>query len=45
MNWDKWLAALFVMLALTGCAQGPPHPPENKGNIPEHGGGDGGGSM
>ncbi len=52
MNWVRWLAALFVMLALTGCAQAvagqgqapyPPHPPQNNGNIPEHGGGDGGG--
>jgi hypothetical protein len=52
MNWGRWLAALFVMVALTGCAEGiagqagapyPPHPPETNGNMPEHGGGDGGG--
>jgi hypothetical protein len=52
MNWHRRLAALFVLLALAGCAQGvtgqaQPHPPENNGNVPEHGGGDGsgGGSM
>jgi hypothetical protein len=52
MNWDTWLAALLVVLALTGCSQGttgqagtpyPPYSSENNGNIPEHGGGDGGG--
>jgi hypothetical protein len=52
MNWRGWLAALFVMLALTGCAQGvagqagaqyAPYSPENNGIRPEHGGGDGGG--
>ena len=54
--WQRRLAALFVVLALAGCAQGvtdqaqapyPPYPPENTGNVPEHGGGDGsgGGSM
>ena len=46
------LAALLVVLALTGCAQGitgqagvpnTPHPRENTGSAPEHGGGDGGG--
>jgi hypothetical protein len=46
------LATLFVILALTGCAQGtmgqagapnPPHQPANSESIPEHGGGDGGG--
>jgi hypothetical protein len=54
MNWQGWLAALLVVLALPGCAQGitgqagapyPPHPPENNGIKPEHGGGDGGGGM
>jgi hypothetical protein len=52
MNWHRRLAALLVMLALTGCAQGTTgqagapntaHPPENTGSAPEHGGGDGGG--
>jgi predicted small lipoprotein YifL len=44
MNWHRRLAALFVVLALASCAQGPAsYPPENKGNMPEHGGGDGGG--
>ena len=46
------LAALLVVLTLTGCAQGttgqagapyPPYPPETNGNVLEHGGGDGGG--
>jgi hypothetical protein len=45
------LIALFVLLALTGCAEGiagqatpaPPHQPANSPTIPEHGGGDGGG--
>jgi hypothetical protein len=52
MNWHTRLAALFIVLTLTGCAQGimgqagapnTPHPRENTGNVPEHGGGDGGG--
>jgi hypothetical protein len=52
MNWHTRLAALFVVLALTGCAQGitgqavAPNAPisqENNGIRPEHGGGDGGG--
>jgi len=51
MYWQKWLTALFVLLALAGCVQGnagkatpaPPHQPANSGSIPEHGGGDGGG--
>ena len=51
---ERRLAALFAVLALTGCAQGttgqagapyPPHPPETNGNMPEHGGGDGGGGA
>jgi hypothetical protein len=46
------LAALFVVLALAGCAQGTtgqagapyaPYSPESNGIRPEHGGGDGGG--
>jgi hypothetical protein len=49
---QRRLAALFVVLALTGCAQGTtgqagtpyaPYPPETNGIKPEHGGGDGGG--
>jgi hypothetical protein len=52
MNWRIPLAALLVVLALTGCAQGTtgeagapyaPYSPENTGTRPEHGGGDGGG--
>jgi hypothetical protein len=52
VNWGRWLAALLVVLALTGCAQGTtsqagapyaPYPPDNNGIRPEHGGGDGGG--
>jgi hypothetical protein len=46
------MAALFVVLALAGCAQGTtgqagapnaPYSPESNGIRPEHGGGDGGG--
>jgi hypothetical protein len=46
------MAALLVVLALAGCAQGTagqagapyaPYSPENNGTRPEHGGGDGGG--
>jgi predicted small lipoprotein YifL len=34
MSWHRWLAALFVILALAACAQGgpvpyAPYPPEN----------------
>ena len=52
MRWRTRLAALLVVLALTGCAQGisgqagppyAPYSPENNGIRPEHGGGDGGG--
>ena len=52
MNWRRQLAALFVVLALTGCAQGAmgqagapnaPNSPENNEIRPEHGGGDGSG--
>jgi hypothetical protein len=48
------LAALFVVLALTGCAQGTmgqagaqyaPYPRERGINMPEHGGGGGGSGM
>ena len=44
--------AMFVMLALAGCAQAgagqtgaqyPPYPPDNNGNMPEHGVGGGSG--
>jgi hypothetical protein len=54
MNWHRPLAALLVILALTGCSQGttgqagtpyPPYSPDNNGIRPEHGGGDGGGGM
>jgi len=52
MNWHRSLAALFVMLALAGCAQGvtgqaqtpyAPYSPENNGNMHDSGGGGGGG--
>jgi hypothetical protein len=52
MNWVRWLAALFVTLALTGCAQAvpgqahapyAPYSPENNGNMHDSGGGSGGG--
>jgi hypothetical protein len=52
MNWHRWLAALFVTLALTGCAQAvpgqaharyAPYSPENNGNMHDSGGGSGGG--
>ncbi len=52
MNWHKRLAALFVILALAGCAleitsqgQTPdaPYSPENNGNMHDSGGGGGGG--
>jgi hypothetical protein len=53
MNWCIPLAALFVVLALTGCAKGttgqagapdrPSSPEHQDRNVPEHGGGDGGG--
>ena len=52
-NWRTPLAAVFVMLALAGCAQrttgrtGAPYwpssPEHQDRNVPEHGGGDGGG--
>ena len=52
MHWQRWLAALFVALAFTGCAQGTteqaraqyaPYSPENNGNMHDSGGGGGGG--
>jgi len=52
MNWVRWLGALFVMLALTGCAQAvpgqahdpyAPYSPENNGNMHDSEGGSGGG--
>jgi hypothetical protein len=52
MYWHRRLAALFVIVALAGCAQKTtgqagtpyaPYSPESNGNRPEHGGGDGGG--
>ena len=52
MNLHRWLAALFIVLALAGCAQGAmgqagaSNTPNSSGNNeirPEHGGGDGGG--
>jgi hypothetical protein len=52
MNWWISFAALFVMLALAGCAQGgtglagaqyAPYSPENNGNMRDSGGGGGGG--
>ena len=48
MNLDRWLATLFVILALAGCAQvatGMGQPPrENTVEYPRDRGGDGGGS-
>ena len=47
-------AVLIALLALTGCAQGltgqaqtpnAPNSPENRGVMPEHGGGDSGSGM
>jgi hypothetical protein len=52
MNWRRQPAALFIVLALAGCAQGAigqagapnaPNSPRNNEIRPEHGGGDGGG--
>ena len=52
MNWRSRVAALFVVLVLTGCAPGvadqaeapySPYSPDNNEIRPEHGGGDGGG--
>jgi hypothetical protein len=52
MNWRSRVAALFVVLVLTGCAQGvagqaaapnATYSPDDNGIRPEHGGGDGGG--
>jgi hypothetical protein len=52
MSPHRWLAALFVLLALAGCAQvatiqgqspNPPYSPANNGEYPRDRGGDGGG--
>ena len=52
MNWWISLAALFIVFALAGCAQGTarqagaqyaPYAPENNGNMHDSGGGGGGG--
>jgi hypothetical protein len=54
MRWQRRRAALFVVLALSGCVQGTtgqagspyaPYSREDNGIRPEHGGGDGGGGM
>ena len=54
MNWRRQLAALFIVLALAGCAQGvagqaqapyAPYSPENNGNMHGSGGGGGGGGS
>jgi hypothetical protein len=43
------LIAFLTMLVLFGCAQSQPrfplYSPQNSGNIPEHGSGDGGGGS
>jgi hypothetical protein len=52
MHWRKGLAAIVVMLAVAGCAEGvilqgqahyAPYSPENYGNARDSGGADGGG--
>ena len=47
MNWQRWLVALFVMLALAACARGGgqvPYAPYSPENMHDRGGdGDGGG--
>jgi len=54
MNWQRRLAALFVVLALAGCAPGnrgqagaryTPYSPAHNESVPEHGGEDGGGGA
>ena len=55
MYWQRRLAALFVVLALAGCAQGTTgqagapdrlsSPVHQDRSAPEHGGGDGGGGA
>jgi uncharacterized membrane protein YgcG len=52
-DWERWVAAVFVILALAGCssqgttdktgARYAPYSPASKESVPEHGGGDGGG--
>jgi hypothetical protein len=48
MHWQRWLAALFIILALARCVQGTtgqsgaayaPYSPENNGNMHDSGGG------
>jgi hypothetical protein len=40
MNWHRWLAALFVMLALAACAQGQvPNGPYSLEYMHDRGGG------
>ena len=41
MNWHRWLATLFVLLALAACTQGgqAPHAPSSPQNIHDSGGG------
>jgi hypothetical protein len=52
MHWRRAVAALSIALALAGCAQAgagqtgaqySPYPPDNNGNMPEHGVGGGSG--
>ena len=52
IDWQRWIAALFVVLVLAGCAEGitgqaepskPPYSPASSPNMPEHGGGNLGG--
>jgi hypothetical protein len=47
MNWHRWLAALFVVLALAACAQGGqiPYAPYSPENMHDRGGDGGGGGM
>ena len=49
MYWRARLTALLMMLVLFGCVQGqtryPLYFPENSGDIPKHGRGDGGGGS
>jgi hypothetical protein len=54
MNPKRWLTAVFIILALAGCAQAPtsqvqaPYPhysPDPNGGFPRDRGGDGGAGM